>query len=122
MGSPRPKAWTQTKLKIKKILKPAKEVGIEEWKKLPEVTAHTHQDMRTHKPGHRVGIAVQALRSGPTLVSSAEICMYLTLTIILDRVTLSKSTGLPSDWRRDWEQPQTAFAQLQAPLHESLQW
>ena len=50
------------------------EVGVEEWNKLPAVTAHTHQYMRTHEPRQRLSTAVQALRTRPNIVTSAEIC------------------------------------------------
>ena len=50
------------------------EVGAEEWKKLREVTAHTHQFMRMHEPGQRLNAAVQSLRNRPKLVTSTDIC------------------------------------------------
>ena len=56
------------------------EVGIEEWKKLPEVTAHTHQYMKAQEPGQRLSMAARALRTRPSLVPSAEICTCLNST------------------------------------------
>ena len=50
------------------------EVGVEEWKMLPKVAAHTHQYLRMHDPGQRLKVVTQALQDRPNTVSMSDIC------------------------------------------------